>query len=137
MDKNKKFEESYRKYTSNLMKWLPEGIIIVDEEMLQELSLLDSMRSRNPRLTSHFQIMESEEKITLFNESFVIWIVPDKIQGVGITYTLIALNQLEQPHLELAFATTGRYNTSPWILMVLDKLLAKIQENEEVITNLK
>lgn len=130
-------EESYRKYINNINKWLPEGIIDVDLHLLQKLDLLhyhDHLR-RDPHLTRYFHVLESIEKITLINELFVVWIIPDRIGQTPITYTLIALNPLK-PQLELAYSTTGVYNSSSLVLRVLERLLADIQENEDLISNL-
>lgn len=130
-------EDSYKKYVKNINKWLPEGIVDVDLNLLQRLGLLhyhDPLK-RDPRLTRYFHVIESEDKITLINELFVVWIIPDKLGHSAITYTLIALNP-NQPHLEMAYSTTGVYNSSKLVLRILEKYLEEIQENEDLITNL-
>lgn len=130
-------EESYRKYIKDINKWLPEGVVDVDLPLLQKLGLLNyhDPLKRDPRLTRYFHVLESNDKITLINEIFVVWIVPDKIGASAVTYTLIALNP-SHPHLELAYSTTGVYNSSRLVLRVLEKFLEEIQENEDLITHL-
>lgn len=137
MDNLTIIEESYKKYVRDMTKWLPEGVLDVDLPLLQKLELLDyhNPARRDPRLTRYFHVVESDDKITLINDFFVVWIVPDKIGSSAITYTLIALNP-SQPHLEMAYSTSGVYNSSKLVLRVLEKLLQEIQENEDLITNL-
>ena len=116
---------------------MPEGIIDVDLDLLHKMGLLhyhDSVK-RDARLTRYFHVLESTDKITLINDLFVVWIVPDKIGHAAVTYTLIALNP-DQPHLELAYSTSGVYNSSKLVLRILEKYLEEIQENEDFIMNL-
>lgn len=132
-------ENSFKKYIKNITHWLPEGVIDVDINLLQRFNLLNyhSREKQDPALTRYFHVVESPEKITLVNEQFVVWIVPEKIGDVPVTYTLIALNHSDQPQLELAFSTSGVYNSSRLVLRVLEKFLFEIQENEDILTGLK
>jgi hypothetical protein len=122
-----------------MANWLPEDIITVDLNLLQKLNLLDynDPKSEDPSLTRYFHVVESEEKITLINEDFIVWIVPEKLEDVAVTYTLIALNREGSPELELAFVNSGVYNTSKLVLRVLEKLLHETQENEEMIKKMQ
>jgi hypothetical protein len=130
-------EDSYKKYIRDINKWMPEGIIDVDLNLLQRLGLLHyyDQLNKDAKLTRYFHVLESNEKITLINETFVVWIVPDRIGHTAITYTLIALNPAH-PHLELVYSTTGVYNSSKLVLRILEKFLEEIQENEDIIMNL-
>ena len=133
-------EEYYSKYIKNLGYWLPEGVIEVNIELLKDFGLLTFYNNKvgnDEMLTRYFQVVESEDKITLVNDTFVIWIVPENVNDVPTTYALIALNVNEQPSLELAFSTSGVYNTSRLVLRVLEKFLIDIQENEELLKNIK
>ena len=133
-------EDYFKKFSKNLQEWLPEGVISVDLNLLHQFNLLHyyNKEKHDPSLTRYFNVIESLDKITLVNDQFVIWIIPGKkVDDTSITYTLIALNGEETPHLELAFATTGVYNTSKLVLRVLEKFLYDIQENEEFLTKLK
>jgi hypothetical protein len=138
MNNNSILEENYKKYIKNIRQWIPEGIINVDLNLLHKLNVINyyNKESYDPALTRYFHVVESEEKITLVNEEFVVWIVPEKINNVSITYTLIALNKDNEIHLETAFATSGVYNTSRLVLRLLEKFLFDIQETEEVLTKL-
>lgn len=130
-------EDCYKKFTKNISKFIPEGVSLIDLEMLQKYHLLDfNSTSSESALTRYFHVVESEDKITLVNDQFVVWIIPDMLHNAPITYTLIALNLSEKLHLETAFATTGIYNSSKLVLRLLEKMLLEIQETEDLLSNL-
>lgn len=139
MDDISHLEECYKKYIKNIHTLLPEGIIDVDIKLLQQHNLLNYHRKdkHDPALTRYFHVIETSEKITLVNDQFIVWIVPEKINHVPITYTLIALNQGDMPHLEMAFAASGCYNSSRLVLRVLETFLQEIQETEDLLTKFK
>ncbi len=140
MNNIEKLEAVYKKYIQNLSDWLPEGIMRVDLALLQEMNLLDfdkEIQKPDDSLTRYFQVIEQEDKITLVNEEYVIWIVPSSNEEIAATYTLVALNRVgREPELELAFSVSGVYNTSKMVLRLLEKFLADIQENEEALKRL-
>lgn len=131
-------ETSYRKYIKNISDCLPEDIVQVDLRLLHQLNLLKyyDPNESDSSLTRYFHVVETEEKITLVNEDFVVWIVPEKINGNTMTYTLIALNTPDEPDLQMCFVTSGVYNTSRLVLRLLEKYLLEIQENESLINGL-
>lgn len=139
MDDISQLETCYRYYIKNMSALLPEGMIDIDLPLLQRYNLLNyhQKEKRDPNLTRYFHVIESNEKITLVNDQFIVWIVPEKINGLPITYTLIALNHEERPQLELVFAAGGCYNTSRLVLRILEVFLQEIQENEELLTKFK
>ncbi|MCE5319297.1 MAG: hypothetical protein LLG04_18275 [Parachlamydia sp.] len=120
---------------NNIYAWIPEGITHVDLHTLQQLGLLDLGRksTKESALTRYFHVIESNEKITLVNEQFIIWIVPEKVHKSAVTYTFIALNHPQQPHLEVAFSSSGIYNSSRLVLRVLEKYLQDIEDTESTI----
>jgi len=134
MDDISQLDECYRRYIKNIGSWIPEGIINIDLKLLSRFDLLNYHRkdSKDPALTRYFHVVETNEKITLVNDQFIVWIVPEKIDNLPITYALIALNK-EEPHLELAFAAAGIYNSSRLVLRVLEKFLQEIQETEDLL----
>ena len=95
-------EDFYRKFTNNLSSWLPEGVIDVDLALLHRLGILrhHTEEKYHFSLTRYFHVVESLDKITLINEQFVIWIVPEKVDDVPTTYTLICLNYPSGPQLD-------------------------------------
>jgi hypothetical protein len=133
-------EACFQQYVSDLEKWVPDGIAEVDMPMLQRLDLLDSLGRDETfdqeRITQFFHVVESPEKITLFNEQFAVWIVPEIHENSPVTYALIGLRQGESIALEMVFSASGVYNTSKTVLRVLDQLLKEIKETESTLTNL-
>jgi hypothetical protein len=137
MDDISQLEECYKKYMKNVTNWLPEGIIDVDLKLLKRFGLLNFhlKGKRDPALTRYFNVIETAEKITLINDQFIVWIVPEKINDTPITFTLIALNR-EDPHLELAFSASGVYNSSRLVLRILEMFLQEIQDTEDTLIKL-
>lgn len=129
-------EENYINFSKDITSWIHDGISDVDLALLQELGILHFQPSdvrEEDTLTRYFHVIESSEKITLINEQFVIWIVPENVAGAAITKTLIAINEPKGLHLEAAFYSSGVYNSSWLVLRVLERFLQDIQENEELI----
>ncbi len=139
MDNISVLEECYKKFVGNLSDSLPEGFIEVNLKLLHQLELLSyaQREANDPNLTRYFHVIETEEKITLINNDFIIWIVPDFMSDAPGTYTFIALNQPAGPKLEMAYVTSGIYNSSKLVLRVLEKELKEIQENEELVGKLR
>lgn len=135
MDDLNKIEELYKGFSNNILSVIPEGITEVNLNVLHKLDLLDyhSAASYDPSLTRYFHVIETKEKITLVNEQFVVWIVPDREGDIAITYTIIALNKPSGLKPELVFTTKGVYNTSKLVLRILEKYLLEIQENEDLM----
>lgn len=135
MDDLNRIEEFYKAFSRNILSAVPEGVTEVNLNVLHKLGLLNyhSASSYDPSLTRYFHVIETKEKITLVNEQFVVWIVPDKINDIAVTYTIIALNKPDGPKPELVFTTRGVYNTSKLVLRILEKYLLEIQENEELM----
>ena len=67
-------EVYYNKYINDISSFLPEDIITVDLELLHKLDLLNyhDPEFNDPSLTRYFNVIESDEKITLVNEEFVV-----------------------------------------------------------------
>ena len=133
-------EELYKKYVLHLSEYLPDGMINIDLPLLQKMQLLDceeTPHSSHHAMTHYFQVIETDEKITLLNEQFIVWIVPSQTEPKSCTRVFIALQQSSGPHLELAFCVSGVYNTSRLLLRILEKYLEEIYENEELLCQLK
>lgn len=124
-------EDFFKKIILDLPSFLPEGVIDVDIGLLQRFSLLNLEEKKDPSLTRYFHVLDSADKITLVNDQFVIWIVPDNSGVTPKTFVIIALNKEKELKLELAFKTSDIYNSSKLVLRILEKFLLEIQENEE------
>lgn len=129
-------ENAFNRYMSDLPQHAPDGIVEVDLTLLQELGLLvydEEQEEISDSLTHNFFVIESADKLTLFNEKFSVWIVPKMLHETPTTYTLIALNEDQKPRLEMVFTTSGVYNHSSLVLRILERFLEQIEENEEEI----
>lgn len=128
-------EESYKRYINNSLTWTAENVIQVDMSLLQQLNLAETcyLHVSDYELKFSFHFLETDEKITLWNDKFVIWIVPDSLEGELTTSVMIALNRPANTKLELIYTATGVFNSSQLILRILEKFLQEIEENEQVI----
>lgn len=133
-------EELYQEYSQNLGEWAHDGVIQVDLALLQEMNILKTIHEEedsSDELTQYFHVIESLEKVTLFNEQFVVWIVPKMEGEFPITYVLIALNRGNKTNLEVVFTTSGVYNTPKYVLKVLQNFLIDMIETEATLTSFK
>lgn len=132
-------EDAFKEFTQNFNKWVPDGVIPVDLTLLQELGLLNYNhleQANTDSLMHYFHVVETPDKVTLFNEQFAIWIVP-KVEGdLSNTLTFIALLQTNKPHLEIVFSTAGVYNTPRFILKVLQHFLTEVIDTEAIISSI-
>ena len=133
-------EEAYREFSKDLSKWIPDGIIKVDMKLLSDLGLLNNAELEHAisddHLNHYFHIIETPDKVTLFNDQFAIWIVPELVNELPTTTTLIALLQANTPHLEIVYTNSGVYNTPKYILKILQHFLAEVQDTEAVISSI-
>lgn len=130
-------EEVFKAFMTNLPDWAHDGIVSVDLRFLHEQGLLSALQDDKgdpDDLTQYFHVVESVEKVTLFNEQFIVWIIPKMEGDLPSTYVLIALNHPDKPHLEIVFATKGVYNTPRYVLKVLQHFLVDTLETEATLT---
>ncbi len=131
-------DELYKEYMQNLSEWAHDGVVGVNLMLLYDLGLLqhlDEDSAEPDDLAQYFHVIENPEKVTLFNEHFVIWIVP-KMEGESpITYVVIALNSEDKTHLEVVFTTSGVYNTPKYVLKVLQYFLVDMLDTEATLTS--
>lgn len=135
-----KIEQTYKQFISNLPNWAHDGVLHIDLHTLHELGLLASMQndiSDTDDLTQYFHVIESVEKVTLFNDQFIVWIIPRMDEEIPVTYVLIALNYPEEAHLEIVFTTGGVYNTPRYVLKVLQHFLLDMLETEATLTSIE
>jgi hypothetical protein len=131
-------EEAYKQFVGNLPNLAHDGITHIDLQFLHDQGLLQSIQddAADPDdLTQYFHVIESIEKVTLFNEQFIVWIIPKMENEQPFTYVLIALNHPEKANLEVLFSTRGVYNTPKYVLKVLQHFLVDMLETEETLTS--
>jgi hypothetical protein len=127
------FFEYLLSHTSEL---LPDGILEINLKTLHSLHLLsdeNGVPGGAPPSTL-LQAIESGGKITLYNERFALWIVPQKNADPSSTVVFIARRTDDGLRPEAGFRTTGIHNRSKTILRLIDRFLADIQETETVIS---
>ncbi|EKE08411.1 MAG: hypothetical protein ACD_17C00181G0005 [uncultured bacterium] len=130
-------EEAYKEFVNNLPSCAHDGITPIDLSYLHGHGLLSSLSEENGEpddLTQYFHVIESVEKVTLFNEQFIVWIIPKVESDQPMTYVLIALNHPEKAQLEVIFSTRGVYNSPRYVLKVLQHVLVDMLETEETLT---
>lgn len=132
-------EEAFQEFSKNLAKWVPDGVVDVNLSLFHDLGLLNHSQleqATTDNITHLFHVIETPDKVTLFNQQFAIWIVPKVVDEVPQTITYIALLPNNKPHLEIVFSTMGVYNTPKYILKVLQHFLTEVQDTEAVISSI-
>jgi hypothetical protein len=133
-------EQAYKEFMGNLVEWAHDGVLSIDLQFLHNQGLIETLANNETDaedLTQYFHVIESVEKVTLFNEHFIVWIIPKMENDQPITYVLIALNQEDKAHLEIVFTTHGVYNSPRYVLKVLQHFLIDMLETEETLTSIK
>ena len=127
----------FRHLSSHLPEALPDGIEQVTLETLSSLNLL-AHSTTSPQKTPwhYFHVHDSGDKITLHNDHFIAWIVPEREPEDNSTLVIIASEESEGIHPEIAFRTTGVYNSSRTVLRLLEKYIDDIEECNSVIKHL-
>lgn len=129
-------EQAYKEFMGNLHTLAHDGVLNINLEFLHEAGLLESLSMQNDHmddLTQYFHVVESPEKVTLFNEHFMVWIVPKVIDEQPMTYVMIATEKNTKPQLEIVFTTFGVYNSPRYVLKVLQHFLNDMLETEQTL----
>jgi hypothetical protein len=129
-------EQTYKDFMSNLPGFAHDGILTINLGFLYDQGLLGSLPTNeedSEDLTQYFHVIESPEKVTLFNEHFIVWIVPKMEEEQPMTFVLIATNQEEKSQLEIVFTTYGVYNSPRYVLKVLQHFLSDMLETEATL----
>jgi hypothetical protein len=131
-------EQAYQEFITDLPHSAHDGICSIDLNFLHTQGLLESIQEDKgdpDDLTQFFHVIESVEKVTLFNEQFVVWIIPRMEGEQPLTYVMIALNHPEKASLEIVFTTRGVYNTPRYVLKVLQHFLLDMLDTEETVNS--
>ncbi len=140
MPNPQKLQQAFEDYMADLNRSLQDGVIEVNLEFLKKFDLLNKTEEQEKEMQKqfpfYFHVIETPEKVTLFNNQFAVWIVPKLVGDVPTTVTLVALIHGETPHLEIAFSTQGVYNTPKYVLKVLRHFLTEVIDTEEEIASI-
>ncbi len=133
-------ETAYQTFTQDLAKWAPDGITPVNLALLQEMGILKEEQqdkvADEDGLSHYFHVIETDEKVTLYNQEFAIWIAPEIVDGASSTLTYVALLRNEKPKLEAVFSASGVYNAPKYILKVLQHFLKESAETEKTLSDM-
>ena len=134
-------DEAFTAFMNDLPKFVPDGIVEVNLELLNKIGILHieefEETEEEEQLPHYFHVIETSEKVTLFNHQFAIWIVPQLSENASETLVLIALIDGTHPlHLEIVFSTGGVYNTPKFVLKLLRHFLGDVIDNEEAISSI-
>ena len=99
--------------------------------------MIHDEQDNRDNLTQYFHVVESAEKVTLFNEQFVVWIVPRMERETPTTFILISLNHQDNLNLEIVFSTSGVYNTPRFVLKILQHFLLDVLETEATLLSME
>jgi hypothetical protein len=135
MDEKEELSVSFEKAMEEFPNIPSESIIEVNMDLLDSVGLTNEGEYVNPNeaFERSFKVIENANRITLFNNQFVIWIIPEILDGIPATYALIGLRESGGVKLEVVFLAKGPFNSSRLVLRLLDRYLTDIQENEELI----
>ena len=138
MIKPEKLEEYFEKFLDDPAYWAQDGVIDVDLEMLKDWGLLNQTEEEEKLIQDqfpfYFHVLENNSKVTLFNNQFIVWIVPDIYEEKPCTTVLIALIKEDDLKLEIVYNTMGVYNTPKYVLKTLRHFLAEVIDTEEELS---
>jgi hypothetical protein len=139
MIKPEKLEEYYEKFLEDPSYWVQDGVVEVHLEMLKDWGLLNQSEEEEKLLQDqfpfYFHVLENTSKVTLFNNQFIVWIIPEIIQELHSTRVMIALIKDNDLKLEIVYTTSGVYNTPKYVLKTLRHFLTEVIDTEEEISS--
>jgi hypothetical protein len=135
LDQLEAFFEYLSLHTAEL---LPDGIHDVSIKTLHTMHLLSEDPTGGNTPVAHLlQAIESEGKVTLFNDHFVLWIVPKNEASPPATTIYIVRRLTDSLKPELGFRTAGIHNRSRTILRLIERYLTDIQETDSLLSSLE
>lgn len=129
-------EKFYHTFTNNLSHYLPDGIVEVTHDFLKEHHINPDLIVTENEQPKSYYVLETEEKITLLNENFVIWIIPTVNREVPVTFALIASIYDAELKLELCFSAADGLNAPHIVLKVLDYYVDEIEETNSIVNSI-
>ena len=131
-------DEYFETHASDLAHWLPDGIVTVDVKLLADMGLLENVTNaqKTNELPQCMYAVETEDRITLYNDFFAAWVVPTPTNGEAETLLLIATLSDTTPKLEAGFLFQGVHNQAKTILQVLEKTIQDIRETNKELSHI-
>lgn len=133
-----KLEKYFHQFTDDLSKWIQDGIQNIDHAFLKEAGInVDNNDSNSlDDLPFYFHVIETDEKVTLFNNQFIVWIIPKIVNDESLTYTLICYLHENEPKLEIVFTTKQEFNSPKLLIKTLRYYLTEMIDTESEIASI-
>ena len=133
-----KLEKYFHQFTDDLSKWIQDGIQEIDENFVQRAGInIDGQESNSLEdLPFYFHVIETDEKVTLFNNQFIVWIIPKIVNDESLTYTLICYLNENEPKLEVVFTTKQKFNSPKILIKTLRYFLTEMIDTESEIASI-
>jgi hypothetical protein len=139
MIKPEKLEEYFEKFIEDPNYWIQDESIDINLEMLKDWGLLNQTEEEENLLQDqfpfYFHVLENDSKVTLFNNQFIVWIIPEIMDENPCTKVMIALIKDHDLKLEIVYNTIGVYNTPKYVLKTLRHFLTEVIDTEEEISS--
>lgn len=134
MDRVDWLDSYYEKWIEGVKDQSHELLLEVDDALLERMGLTkEGDFKEKQRLESRFfRVVQRGDKMILYNDTFVVWIVPAPAE-MNATYTWIALIDHIAQGFEVGFVAREHYNTSKLVLRLLEQFLKEIEENEQLV----
>ena len=133
-----KLEKYFHQFTDDLSKWIQDGIQEIDESFITRAGIdIDENESGSLEdLPFYFHVIETDEKVTLFNNQFIVWIIPKIVNDESLTYTLICYLHENEPKLEVVFTTKQKFNSPKILIKMLRYFLTEMIDTESEIASI-
>lgn len=134
MDRVDWLDAYYSKWIEGLESQSHELLLEVDEALLERMGLtkVGEFKDKRKLQSRFFRVVQRGDKMILYNDTFVVWIVPGPAE-MNATYTWIALIDRVELGFEVGFVAKESYNTSKLVLRLLEQFLQEIEENEQLV----
>lgn len=134
-----RIEALFQQFLGELQNGGADRWVYIDNQLLANLGIAqEELELSSGQAQSYFFVLESNDKITLINQDFIVWLVPlkNENQRSQETLAIVARNTEKEPQMETIIHASGSYNTPDTILKVLDRMLKEIKENDDLVSEL-
>lgn len=141
MLKPEHIESKFKQLLEELPHWIDNENTSVDLRTLEENNLIliseQEEKDIQKNFPFYFHVIETDDKVTLFNEQFIVWILPRVVDGRPETLTIISMLYGDKPQIQLLLSHEGVYNNSRFILRALRYFLVETIQTEKELSQMK
>lgn len=134
-------EANFKKLMEELPHWIDNENTHVNLRTLEENNLIliseKEEKDIQKNFPFYFHVIETEDKVTLFNEQFIVWILPRILEGRSETITIVSMLYGEKPQIQMVLTHEGVYNNSRFILRALRYFLVETIRTEKELSQMK